>query len=164
MSSTIDQAWTREEFEAALRGMETYYHIHHPYHLLMNEGKLSKQQLQGWVRAKPDATPKRWQDSLARNSVLATNVRYEVPWPNSVSPRAQAKRLPMPRPHPSPTPDATVRPWTSCLVSPMTSLVVPNAPVVSPMNVVVPCAPCTHSRSPFRGHFTTASMTKPALN
>lgn len=29
--------------------MERYYHIHHPYHLLMNEGKLNKEQIQGWV-------------------------------------------------------------------------------------------------------------------
>ncbi len=29
--------------------MERYYHIHHPYHLLMNEGKLDKAQIQGWV-------------------------------------------------------------------------------------------------------------------
>lgn len=43
------QAWTKEEFEAKLRGMEKYYHIHHPIHILMNEGKLSQQQLQGWV-------------------------------------------------------------------------------------------------------------------
>ncbi len=41
--------WSREEFETRLRGMEKYYHIHHPYHTLMNEGELSKKQLQGWV-------------------------------------------------------------------------------------------------------------------
>jgi len=41
--------WTREEFEAKLRGMENKYHIHHPMHTLMNEGKLTKKQLQGWV-------------------------------------------------------------------------------------------------------------------
>ncbi|WP_198246698.1 pyrroloquinoline-quinone synthase PqqC [methane-oxidizing endosymbiont of Gigantopelta aegis] len=43
------KAWSREQFEAKLRGMEKYYHIHHPMHTLMNEGKLTKQQLQGWV-------------------------------------------------------------------------------------------------------------------
>ena len=48
---TIDDnaPWTKETFEAQLRNMEKYYHIHHPYHLLMNEGKLTKTQLQGWV-------------------------------------------------------------------------------------------------------------------
>jgi hypothetical protein len=47
--SNDNQAWTKEEFEAQLRGMESHYHIHHPYHTLMNEGKLTKAQLQGWV-------------------------------------------------------------------------------------------------------------------
>ncbi len=44
-----NKPWTREEFEAKLREMEKFYHIHHPMHTLMNEGKLNKQQLQGWV-------------------------------------------------------------------------------------------------------------------
>ena len=43
------QPWSRAEFEATLRGMEKYYHIHHPYHVLMHEGKLDRQQIQGWV-------------------------------------------------------------------------------------------------------------------
>ncbi|MCK5728147.1 MAG: pyrroloquinoline-quinone synthase PqqC [Methylococcales bacterium] len=47
--STEKTAWTRDEFEAQLRGMERYYHIHHPIHTMMNEGKLTKDQLQGWV-------------------------------------------------------------------------------------------------------------------
>ena len=47
--SADNQPWSREEFEAQLRGMEKYYHIHHPMHVLMNEGKLTKPQLQGWV-------------------------------------------------------------------------------------------------------------------
>ncbi|MDJ0860653.1 MAG: pyrroloquinoline quinone biosynthesis protein C, partial [Gammaproteobacteria bacterium] len=29
--------------------MNNRYHIHHPYHLLMNEGKLDQQQIRGWV-------------------------------------------------------------------------------------------------------------------
>ena len=41
--------WSREEFEAQLRGMERYYHIHHPYHTMMYAGELNKKQLQGWV-------------------------------------------------------------------------------------------------------------------
>jgi pyrroloquinoline-quinone synthase len=49
MNHIADNPWTREEFEAQLRGMEKYYHIHHPYHVLMNEGKLNKVQIQGWV-------------------------------------------------------------------------------------------------------------------
>lgn len=47
--SNEQQAWTRTEFEAQLRGMEKYYHIHHPYHVLMHEGKLDREQIQGWV-------------------------------------------------------------------------------------------------------------------
>ncbi len=29
--------------------MERYYHIHHPYHVMMNNGELSQKQIQGWV-------------------------------------------------------------------------------------------------------------------
>jgi len=43
------EPWSRAEFEARLRGMEKYYHIHHPYHVLMHEGTLNRKQLQGWV-------------------------------------------------------------------------------------------------------------------
>lgn len=41
--------WTPEEFEQKLREKEQYYHIHHPYHVLMHSGKLNKKQVQGWV-------------------------------------------------------------------------------------------------------------------
>lgn len=41
--------WSREEFEAQLRAKDKLYHIHHPYHVLMAEGKLNKEQIQGWV-------------------------------------------------------------------------------------------------------------------
>ncbi len=41
--------WSPEEFEARLRAKEIYYHIHHPYHILMAEGKLDPTQIQGWV-------------------------------------------------------------------------------------------------------------------
>lgn len=47
--NTTKQPWSREEFEARLREKEKFYHIHHPYHRLMAEGKLNKQQIQGWV-------------------------------------------------------------------------------------------------------------------
>jgi len=50
MSNNDNKAWTKAEFEAALRGMEKYYHIHHPYHTLNERGRNSpKEQLQGWV-------------------------------------------------------------------------------------------------------------------
>jgi len=41
--------WTREEFEEKLRYKGQGYHIHHPIHVMMYEGKLSKEQLQCWV-------------------------------------------------------------------------------------------------------------------
>ncbi|WP_332672054.1 pyrroloquinoline-quinone synthase PqqC [Aromatoleum sp.] len=40
---------SREEFEARLRGKSASYHIHHPFHVMMAEGKLTRAQLQGWV-------------------------------------------------------------------------------------------------------------------
>jgi len=41
--------WTREEFEQQLRAKGSRYHIYHPYHVAMNSGKLSREQIQGWV-------------------------------------------------------------------------------------------------------------------
>lgn len=46
---TADTPWTAEEFEQQLRAKEALYHIHHPFHILMNSGKLNQQQVQGWV-------------------------------------------------------------------------------------------------------------------
>jgi pyrroloquinoline-quinone synthase len=43
------QAWTPEEFEAKLRAKSVSYHIHHPYQVMMHEGKCSREQLQAWV-------------------------------------------------------------------------------------------------------------------
>ena len=40
---------SREEFEARLRGKSTRYHIHHPFHVMMAEGRLTPAQLRGWV-------------------------------------------------------------------------------------------------------------------
>ena len=45
----MDGPESREAFEARLRGMERYYHIHHPFHLAMNEGGLDREAVQGWV-------------------------------------------------------------------------------------------------------------------
>jgi pyrroloquinoline-quinone synthase len=41
--------WLVEEFEQRLRAKEKYYHIHHPFHQLMNSGKLDRPEIQGWV-------------------------------------------------------------------------------------------------------------------
>ena len=43
------EPWTRAEFEEKLREKGKGYHIYHPFHVMMYEGKLSKEQLQSWV-------------------------------------------------------------------------------------------------------------------
>ena len=49
MSQQAPAPWSKEEFEDKLRGKSSSYHIHHPFHVMMAEGKLTKKQLQGWV-------------------------------------------------------------------------------------------------------------------
>ncbi|MEQ1602578.1 MAG: pyrroloquinoline-quinone synthase PqqC [Methylophilaceae bacterium] len=50
MSNTLtDKVWSREEFEQQLREKGRGYHIYHPLHVLMYEGKLSQKQMQLWV-------------------------------------------------------------------------------------------------------------------
>jgi len=46
---SVTAPWTREEFEQKLREKGAGYHIHHPFQVMMNEGKLDRQQIQGWV-------------------------------------------------------------------------------------------------------------------
>jgi pyrroloquinoline-quinone synthase len=46
---SVNAPWTREEFEQKLREKGAGYHIHHPFQVMMNEGKLNRQQIQGWV-------------------------------------------------------------------------------------------------------------------
>ena len=41
--------WTRDEFERELRAKESRYHIHHPFHIAMNNGLCTREQVQGWV-------------------------------------------------------------------------------------------------------------------
>ncbi len=41
--------WTAEEFESQLRARGDRYHIHHPYQVMMYEGKSSRAQIQAWV-------------------------------------------------------------------------------------------------------------------
>ena len=45
----MDKIWTRAEFEEKLREKGKGYHIYHPFHVMMYEGKLTKEQLQSWV-------------------------------------------------------------------------------------------------------------------
>ncbi|WP_417851954.1 pyrroloquinoline-quinone synthase PqqC [Thauera sinica] len=41
--------WSPQEFEARLRDKGAGYHIHHPFHVMMAQGRLTRAQLQGWV-------------------------------------------------------------------------------------------------------------------
>ncbi len=42
-------SWPADEFVARLRRVGRTYHDRHPFHVLMNQGKLTRRQLQGWV-------------------------------------------------------------------------------------------------------------------
>lgn len=44
-----DAPWTREEFEAQLRGLGVRYHIHHPFNVRLNSGQCSPDEIRGWV-------------------------------------------------------------------------------------------------------------------
>jgi len=39
----------KADFEEKLRDMGSMYHIHHPFHVRMYEGKCTKEEIQGWV-------------------------------------------------------------------------------------------------------------------
>ena len=41
--------WTRDEFEARLKSQGSAYHIHHPFNVMLNSGRASREQIQGWV-------------------------------------------------------------------------------------------------------------------
>lgn len=43
------QPWSAAEFEEKLRAMGQGYHIHHPYQVMMKEGRSSRTQIQAWV-------------------------------------------------------------------------------------------------------------------
>ena len=49
MGAAESLPWSKEEFEAQLRAKGSQYHIYHPYHVAMNSGKLTREQIQGWV-------------------------------------------------------------------------------------------------------------------
>jgi pyrroloquinoline-quinone synthase len=49
MSTTETQSWSREEFLQQLRQKGAGYHFHHPFEVMLREGKLNKEQIQGWV-------------------------------------------------------------------------------------------------------------------
>jgi pyrroloquinoline-quinone synthase len=41
--------WSREEFEQQLRAKGSRYHIYHPFHIAMNSGGCTREQVRGWV-------------------------------------------------------------------------------------------------------------------
>ena len=41
--------WSEREFETELRAKGARYHIHHPFHVAMNSGRCTREQVQGWV-------------------------------------------------------------------------------------------------------------------
>jgi pyrroloquinoline-quinone synthase len=41
--------WDAADFERALRAKGQAYHIHHPFNILLNEGRASAAQIRGWV-------------------------------------------------------------------------------------------------------------------
>ncbi|MGH8810087.1 MAG: pyrroloquinoline-quinone synthase PqqC, partial [Noviherbaspirillum sp.] len=41
--------WSRAKFEAQLRAKGENYHIHHPFNIKMNGGRLRPDQIRGWV-------------------------------------------------------------------------------------------------------------------
>jgi len=49
MGAPENMPWSREEFEQRLRAKGKRYHIYHPYQVAMNSGKLTREQIQGWV-------------------------------------------------------------------------------------------------------------------
>jgi pyrroloquinoline-quinone synthase len=45
----IDVAWNKVEFETRLREKGRAYHIHHPYNVMLNQGRATPEQIRGWV-------------------------------------------------------------------------------------------------------------------
>ena len=45
-----DELWTQDEFTERLKDVgRSYYHDKHPFHVAMHQGKLSREQIRGWV-------------------------------------------------------------------------------------------------------------------
>ena len=49
MGAADNLPWSKQEFETELRAKGKRYHIYHPFHIAMNGGKCTKEQVQGWV-------------------------------------------------------------------------------------------------------------------
>ncbi len=49
MGAAETMPWSKEEFERRLRAKDKRYHIYHPFHIAMNGGKCTEEQVRGWV-------------------------------------------------------------------------------------------------------------------
>jgi pyrroloquinoline-quinone synthase len=38
-----------EEFECRLRGLDRFYHVHHPFNAMLNSGRATREQIRAWV-------------------------------------------------------------------------------------------------------------------
>lgn len=49
MSNDASAAWDEAQFERQLREQGRAYHIYHPFNVMLNSGKATREQIQGWV-------------------------------------------------------------------------------------------------------------------
>jgi len=49
MGAPENLPWSKEEFEQKLRAKGKRYHIYHPFHIAMNGGQCTPEQVRGWV-------------------------------------------------------------------------------------------------------------------
>ncbi len=50
LNETKEKLWTRDEFTEQLKAVgSSFYHDKHPFHVAMHKGKLSREQIRGWV-------------------------------------------------------------------------------------------------------------------
>lgn len=49
MSSDLIAPWDEAQFEQQLREQGRAYHIYHPFNVMLNSGKATREQIQGWV-------------------------------------------------------------------------------------------------------------------
>jgi pyrroloquinoline-quinone synthase len=45
----VSEPWSHAEFEQRLRERGRAYHIHHPFNVMLNSGKATREQIRGWV-------------------------------------------------------------------------------------------------------------------
>ncbi len=49
MGAAENLPWSKEEFEQKLRAKGKRYHIYHPFHIALNGGQCTEEQVRGWV-------------------------------------------------------------------------------------------------------------------